>query len=308
MIHAEGTAETRNSSGGASTGADRARSYAAGLEAAGRIITKNLAVVISLISGASFVVGIISLNALAAGVGVSVSDFNLDTRSIAIVTFGGLLWAIMLLVGAFVLLGGLFYLLFLLEPALNKVRWGHNIFVAAFFAILGITLFLWVTFDYPFDRAVGSATGFWSVLFFFLGLAVAAGCVLVAMSGHHYWLVPLAPLLVLVSAIASAHNAQLWGEAVVEGRWREHVRGDEIIDAEFAPYTLALVLPVSRGWLTIGQATLCVDRIGHHVVVGQNGAVAAITEWDTFVHDDECSIGSLELLMSSTTAVKDASM
>lgn len=252
-------------------------------------LAKHLTAVLTLLGAAAFVTGVVSLTALAGGVGVAVTDFQLDFRSVVIVTLGGLLWAATILALAFSGLGGWFIVA---VPAMDRAvqKWGRRAGVTGFFVALIATFATWFIVDTPFDHVAGSSADWLPVTLFYVGVALAGAAMWLAASRQTGWAQLLLAILLVVGVVASALNARGWGDEVTDGTW---------IDGEQAPYVLDLVLPVGRGWLTHEGTTLCLDRMGDHVVVGGDDKPAVLASWDSFVPDPNCERSSLKSLTSS---------
>ena len=74
-----------------------------------------------------------------------------------------------------------------------------------------------------------------------------------------------------MSVSTSAFASFEWGRAIREG------------DRDVAePLMMALATPASRGVLTVGSTSVCVDRIGAQVFIGDDEAALVITAPERF--------------------------
>jgi hypothetical protein len=75
--------------------------------------------------------------------------------------------------------------------------------------------------------------------------------------------VVLTILLLVLSIVGSAYASYEWGVATRNGH----------SSTTSGPITIDLALPVSHGIVTVSGASVCVDRLGAHVFIGNDGAV-----------------------------------
>ena len=74
----------------------------------------------------------------------------------------------------------------------------------------------------------------------------------------------------------SAYASYAWGKKVSDGDYQTWQ----------SPVAITLSLPTSRGFVTIGGASVCVDRVGTQVYIGDDGKAAIVKAFERFVVTD----------------------
>jgi hypothetical protein len=227
----------------------------------------NPSVVIAALTAAGFVTGTAIVASFAAGLGVGWADFGLDLRASVTVAAG-----------------------LLVQPALVLVVWRAplarfgrgRVFVLDAIRAAAVAITMW-----------------WLGINIVVALVIGGGA-LVATSALELWQLSrhrppvedsqrhARTSTVFIAAFTFPALAMI---VLSYGAGRSLRRDDGDLTL---PRIVSLVLPVRRGTVTVGDVSVCVDRVGERVFIGADAA-AVVPDWDGFVIED-CTRGDVSKL------------
>ncbi len=227
---------------------------------------------IAVMTAIGFVLGAAIVASFAAGIGVEVDDLGLDVRDRVIV-------------GASVLFFPLLIVL-IYQPArsIRAAKWLQT----------------------PSSAVLGFLTG--ALIAWWIGLPPRWGVVVAALAA----VMLIAPSLREPQRRRRQHRSEVPGRgfsalwylaALVLGTscllWASWSYGRQITSERIPGGSVPVinfVLPTSRGLLTVADRTVCVDRIGEQIVVGDD-SVTVVTSYDSFTFTD-CERGDVAALFA----------